>query len=138
MQLRSRKTNQTNKNSNINNVNQHYHNTFRPITKELLSNFKKMTETENKIEKIKIATIVFELINKKIAEIIYLKDQPEYQWMTNLYTSIKKRIPGLIEEVSQIMITEEKIDDTNIKIITNFLELMLKVRNKLQANPTTS
>ena len=140
MQLRSGKlmTKSQKNNNSCNNmnekieimINENYYNRFNTIISDLLKYFKQMSDTENKFEKIKIATTVFELINSRIVELLFLNGKQGYSSITKLYTSIKNRIPELIDQSYEMIKMNENMESEKIESITKFLQIVLKVRNK--------
>jgi hypothetical protein len=139
MQLRSGKTNSV---SPIKNKFEHleatirsqlYYKSFQSIVDLLHENFRKINVLEtNSLERIDIFRTIFELVQTKIIEINYLKDDPAYISIKKLYLSIKNKIPELIQDISIKMIEKIDLDDKKIEEMTDCLCLLTKIRMQLK------
>ena len=101
------------------------------IIKTIIENLKKLS-TVKYLERIKITSTIFKLIESKMVEICYLVEIPRYASIKKTYLIIKDKIPQLIQEISEIMIGGVNLDDSEIEEISSCLNLLMKLRKRFK------
>jgi len=139
MQLRSGKTTMTKAVSQIEiNLEVHdqaeiHNESLKTIVELLHENFRKMNAIESKsLERIKIVTTIFKLVQSKMVEIIYLKDDSRYANINKLFLVLKNKIPELIRSITEIMNEVVDFSDEKIEDISACLDLLMKLRKQFK------
>jgi hypothetical protein len=110
-----------------------YYKSFRTIVESLQYNFSKVNALKfTSLERISLFRTIFQLIQTKIVEINYLKDDSRYASEKKLYLAIKDKIPQLIHSITDIMTVMVDLDDDKIEEITSLLGLLMKLRKQLK------
>ena len=108
-----------------------HYKSFLSIIKTINENLKKLS-TVKYLERIKITSTIFKLIQSKMVEICYLVEIPRYAIIKKTYLNIKDKIPQLIQEISEIMIGGVNLDDSEIEEISSCLNLLMKHRKQFK------
>ena len=109
-----------------------HYKSFLSIVKTINENFKKLRTEKYSLERIKIISTIFKLIQSKMVEICYLVEIPRYAIIKKTYLNIKDKIPQLIQEISEIMIGGVNLDDSEIEEISSCLNLLMKHRKQFK------
>ena len=109
-----------------------HYKSFLSIIKTINENLKKLS-TVKYLERIKITSTIFKLIQSKMVEICYLVEIPRYDAIIKkTYLIIKDKIPQLIQEISEIMIGGVNLDDNEIEEISSCINLLMKLRKQFK------
>jgi hypothetical protein len=103
---------------------------FLTIKYDLLIKLDDFNKEKHHIEKIKKSIIIYKMIDSKIVELKFLKDQPGFSTLKHFYDIIHKKINKMMKDVSNIITEESHIEDENIELIAEFFRFMMKIRNK--------
>jgi hypothetical protein len=110
-----------------------HYKSYKSIVGLLEENFRKLNALDScSLERIKIVTIIFKLVQSKILEIIYLKDDSRYVNIKKLFLVLKNKIPELIRSITDIMNTKIDLDDEKIEEISSCLNLLMKLRKQFK------
>ena len=109
-----------------------YVKSFKEIHEALHYNFSKLEALKSNLERINLFITIFELVQSKIVEIIYLKDDTRYPGFKKLYLTIKDKIPEHIRDISEIVINRVDLDDSEIEEISSCLNLLMKLRKQFK------
>jgi hypothetical protein len=108
-----------------------HYKSFLSIVGLLRENSRKMEALDySSLERIKIITTMFRLVQSKIFEICYLSKIPHYLNIKKTYMAIKDKIPQLIQSISNIMNDRIDLEDEKIEEISACLDLLMKLRKR--------
>jgi len=104
---------------------------FLAIKYDLLSKLDDFNMEKNHIQKIKKSLVIYKIVDSKLTELKFLKDQHGFSSLKQFYEIIHRKINHLMKEVSTIIMMEEiHLEEENIDLIAEFFQFMLKIRNK--------
>jgi hypothetical protein len=110
-----------------------YYKSFQSISGILLSDFGKLNAMKStSLDRVSIIIKIFKLVQTKITELRYLKDDARYASIKKLYLAIKDKIPELISSLSNIMEHTHALDDESIEEITSCIALLAKLRKEFK------
>ena len=110
-----------------------HYKSFQSIFGLLRENFTKIALLDrNSLEKVKIFRTIFQLVQSKMVEFSYLKEQPQYANIKKMYLIIKDKISELIRSITNIIITRVELDDEKLEEITSCLILFMKLRKQFK------
>lgn len=103
---------------------------FLDIKYELLIKMDDFKNEKCRIQKIKKSIIIYKMIDSKIVELKFLKDQPGFSSLKQFYDIAHKKINKMMKDVSNIITEESHINEDNIELFAEFFRFMMKIRNK--------
>jgi hypothetical protein len=134
MQLRSGKTTATKQikiSLEVQDIGDVHYKSYLSIVETLQENFKKLRTQEYTLERIKIISTIFRLVQSKMIEMRYLMELDRYS-IKKYYLAIKDKIPHLIRDISEIVINRVDLDDSEIEEISSCLNLLMKLSKQFK------